>query len=201
MELGWPLFGAVNSVLDVGSGTGCSLTWLRTKNKDLRLLGIEPSQGMIDIAKQSVPSAEFRLGNGEAMPYESASVDVAIATGIMHHADHPSLIISEMFRVVRKGVLISDHNNYAFGGSLARRLRMGLKVCGLLGAATFVRQGFKKQGYSEGDGWWYPYSLFDNYAQIARLSDRVFIIPTCPPTERMEGLLFSQSHFAIVALK
>jgi ubiquinone/menaquinone biosynthesis C-methylase UbiE len=75
---------------------------------------------MIDIAKQSLPSAEFRQGNGEAMPYESASVDVAIATGIMHHADHPSLVISEMFRVARKGVLISDHNNYAFSGSLAR---------------------------------------------------------------------------------
>jgi hypothetical protein len=70
----------------------------------------------------------------------------------MHHADHPDRVIAEMFRVAWKGVLIRDHNNYAFGGSLARRLRMGLKMCGLLGAATFVRQGFKKQGYFEDDG-------------------------------------------------
>ena len=120
---------------------------------------------------------EHRQGSGEAPPYETGSVDVAIATGIIRHADHPNLVISEMFRMPRKGVLSSDHNCYAFGGSLARRLRMGLKVCGLLNAATFVRQGFKKQGYSEGDGWWYPYSLFDNY------------------------VLFSQGHFCIVAIK
>src|SRR6266478_1854771 len=66
MEFGWPLFGDVTSVLDVGSGTGRSLVWLRNRNKDLRLLGIEPSQGMLDIAKQNLPAAEFRQGHGEA---------------------------------------------------------------------------------------------------------------------------------------
>ena len=119
----------------------------------------------------------------------------------MHHVDSPYRVINEMFRVARKGIMISDHNNYAFGNSLARRVRMGLKSCGLLGAATYVRQGFNKQGYSEGDGWWYPYSLFDNYAQIARRSDKVFIFPTCQPSGDMENLVFAQSHFAIAALK
>ena len=196
MEIGWPLFGtSVSSVLDVGSGTGRSLAWLSQREKAIKLLGIEPSTGMIEIAKKNVPTGEFQKGNGESLPYETGSVDVAIATGIMHHADNPSRIISEMFRVSRKGVLISDHNNYAFGGSRAQRIRIGLKICGLLGAATFIRQGFKKQGYSEGDGWWYPYSLLDNYAEIARLSERVFIFPT------RGNLIFAQSHFAIVAIK
>ena len=69
----------------------------------------------------------------------------------MHHANNPAKVISEMFRVARKGMLMSDHNNYAFGSNWARRIRMSLKMCGLLDAATFVKQGFKKQGYSEGD--------------------------------------------------
>jgi SAM-dependent methyltransferase len=201
MELGWPFFDTASSVLDVGSGTGRSLIWLRNQSKSLRLLGIEPSQGMIDIAKRNLPDAEFRQGNGEAMPYESGSIDVVIATGIMHHADHPDRVISEMFRVARKGILISDHNNYAFGRPLARRFRMGLKVSGLLNAATFVRQGFKRQGYSKEDGWWYPYSLFDNYADIARHSSRLYIFPTRPPAGSMGNLLFSQGHFCIVAMK
>jgi SAM-dependent methyltransferase len=156
---------------------------------------------MIEIAKQKLPAAAFQQGSGENMPYEDGSVDVAIATGIMHHADNPSAVIKEMFRVARKGILISDHNNYAFGGSVMQRLRMGLKVCGLLEAVTFVRNGFKKQGYSEGDGWWYPYSLFDDYAQIARLAEQVFIIPTRRPTGDLGNIVFAQSHFAIVALK
>ena len=43
-------------------------------------------------------------------------------------------------------------------------------MCGLLGAATFVRQGSKKQGYSEDDGWGILIPLFDNYADVARQS-------------------------------
>lgn len=201
MELGWPLFGEVSSVLDVGSGTGRSLIWLRNQNSHLRLSGIEPSQGMIELARRNLPDVEFTHGKGEAMPYATGSVDVAIATGIMHHADHPARVISEMFRVARKGILISDHNNYAFGGPLTRRLRMTLQMVGLLNAATFVRQGFKKRGYSDDDGWWYPYSLFDNYADIARRSSRLYIIPTKPAVGSMANLLFSQGHFCIVAIK
>ena len=156
---------------------------------------------MIEIAKKNLPKATFQQGDGESMPYEDNSVDVAIATGIMHHADNPSAVIDQMFRVARKGILISDHNNYAFGGSMARRIRMVLKLVGLLKTTTFVRQGFNKQGYSESDGWWYPYSLFDNYTQIANKSENVFIFPTRKPATDSENLIFSQGHFAIVALK
>lgn len=199
LELGWPLF-AANSVLDVGCGTGRTLLWLSERNPNLTLFGIEPSGAMIDVARQKLPDADIRVGNGEALPYESNSVDVAIATGIMHHADNPSRAIDEMFRVARKGILISDHNNYAFGGSKTRRIRMALKLAGLLGAFTFVKQGFNKQGYSDDDGYWYPYSLFDNYAQIAKQAERVYIIPTRNPTSN-EHILFAQSHIAIAAIK
>lgn len=201
MEQGWPLLGKVSSVLDVGSGTGRSLLWLHNRDSQLKLFGIEPSQGLLEIAKKNLPVADFRQGFGEQLPYDTNSIDVVIAAAIMHHADSPGKIISEMFRVARKGVLISDHNNYAFGGAMARRIRMGLKMAGLLEAATFVKQGFKKQGYSRDDGWWYPYSLFDNYSQIAELSHRLVIFPTRRPSAGMGNLLFAQSHFAIVALK
>jgi ubiquinone/menaquinone biosynthesis C-methylase UbiE len=199
MEMGWPFFGNVRSVLDVGTGTGRSLGWLRQTNAALELFGLEPSPNMIELARRNLPTATVKQGIGEDIPYESKSIDVVIATGIMHHVDYPNRVIDEMFRVARKGVLISDHNNYAFGGPLAQRIRMGLKVCGLLKAATFIKQGFNSQGYSEEDGWWYPYSLFENYSQISNLSRKLFIFPTRRATG--EGnILFSQSHFAIVAL-
>lgn len=94
----------------------------------------------------------------------------------MHHVDSPSRVITEMFRVARKAVLISDHNNFAFGGSLARRLRMALHLCGLLKPATYFKQGFNYQGFSEDDGWWYPYSLFNDYADIARRSEKLYLM-------------------------
>ena len=82
MELGWPLFGAVSSVVDVGSGTGRSLMWLHQRDRNLALFGIEPSKGMIDVAQKNLPAAIFQQGGGDHMPYEDGSVDVAIATGI-----------------------------------------------------------------------------------------------------------------------
>ncbi len=200
MELGWPLVGEVSSALDVGCGTGRSLTWINQQNPHLKLLGVEPSQAMLDIATRNLPTASFHCGSGEVLPYPDAFVDVAVATGIMHHVDDPSKVISEMFRVSRKAILISDHNNYAFGGDLMRRIRMGLKLTGLFKAVTYVRQGFNHRGYSEEDGWWYPYSLLDNYAEIAKRSEKVFMFPTRRPSSD-SNFIFSQSHFGIVAIK
>lgn len=201
LELGWPMLGPARTALDVGCGTGRSLQWIRDNGgTGVELNGIEPSEGMIAIARGKVPSANIILGSGERLPFDDRSIDVVTATGVMHHADHPALLIAEMFRVARKGILISDHNNYAFGGDVARRLRMGLKLCGLLSVATYIGQGFSKRGYSDGDGWWYPYSLLDNYGQIARAADRMFVFPTRKPVN--DGhVLFAQGHLAIVALK
>jgi SAM-dependent methyltransferase len=142
----------------------------------------------------------FHCGSGELLPYPDAFVDVAVATGIMHHVDDPLKVISEMFRVSRKAILISDHNNYAFGGDLMRRIRMGLKLTGLFKAVTYVRQGFNRRGYSEEDGWWYPYSLLDNYAEIAKRSAKVFMFPTRRPSSD-SNFIFCQSHFGIAAVK
>ena len=142
----------VASVLDVGCGTGRALKWVQDQNASVQLFGVDPSQGLLDIAAQQLPSAALHKGTGENLRFDDSSVDLAIATGIMHHVDAPGSVIAEMFRVARKAVLISDHNNFAFGSTMARRIRLVLYSCGLFGIAAFVRQGFRRQGYSEEDG-------------------------------------------------
>ena len=167
----------------------------------MELTGIDPSDGLLAIARDRLPQARLEVGYGERIPLENDSVDLAVATGIMHHVDHPTDVIKEMFRVSRKLVLISDHNNFAFGRSIARNVRLGLYSLGLLDFATYIKQGFRKQGYSEGDGWWYPYSLFNDYGLIASLSAQTYILPTRPSTLLKGNLLLSQSHFAVLAVK
>ena len=120
----------------------------------------------------------------------------------MHHADHPRNVICEMFRVARKAVLISDHNVFAIGGKLKRWLRLWLFANGVLRPATFIKQGFRKQGYSEDDGWWYAYSLLNDFGLIGKLSARQYIIPTRRVYKAEPGnLLLGQSHMAILVLK
>jgi|HubBroStandDraft_6_1064221.scaffolds.fasta_scaffold57524_2 ubiquinone/menaquinone biosynthesis C-methylase UbiE len=192
----------VRSVLDVGCGTGRALRWVHDQNASIKLSGIDPSQGLLSIAMQDLPTATLRIGTGEKLPFDNASVDVAIATGIMHHVDKPASVIAEMFRVARKAVLISDHNNFAFNSTIARRVRIALYSCGLFGIASFIKQGFRRQGYSEEDGWWYPYSLLNNHADIARFSDEMFYIPTrSVNSATLSNFLLNQSHLAVLALK
>jgi SAM-dependent methyltransferase len=193
----------VRSVLDVGCGTGRALEWYAQHIPDLtRLAGVDPSDDMVERARQRVPSAELRVASADALPFEDASFDLVCATGILHHVEHPRRCIAEMFRVARTAVLISDHNCFAFGGSTARRLRLALYSVGLLSLATFVKQGFRRQGYSEGDGYWYPYSLLDDYATVAGLAKEIVLLPVRPTnTITFGNFLLSQSHLAFWALK
>lgn len=192
----------IQSILDVGSGTGRSLKWYRQRMNDVKLLGIDPSPDLLQKAAQSVPSAEFSQGTGEQLPFPDESIDLVVATGIMHHVDSRNQCIREMFRVARKVVLISDHNNFAFGSTLARRIRLALFTFSLLDIVTFIKQGFRRQGYSEDDGWWYPYSLLNDFKLISELSKQVFILPTrATNSHELTNFLLCQSHVAILALK
>jgi hypothetical protein len=47
----------------------------------------------------------------------------------------------------------------------------------------------------------HPYSLFDDYAQLAELSKSLSIIPTRSASPGLGNLVFAPSHFAIVALE
>lgn len=204
LEKSWPLLKglAIESVLDVGCGTGRSLQWFSSQQVSLRLLGVDPSRGLLEFAKKKLPKAALCQATGEALPFADNSVDVVIATGIMHHIEKPAVVITEMFRVARRAVVISDHNNFAFGSIAVRNIRMLLYLLGVLKPATYIKQGFSSRGYTYDDGWWYPYSLFNNHNDIARFSDQFYIIPTSPVnTQRMTNIIFSQSHFAVCAMK
>jgi ubiquinone/menaquinone biosynthesis C-methylase UbiE len=204
LELAWPSIEALapRTLLDVGCGTGRNLRWFFERSPSVMLVGIDPSERLLELSRANVPCAKLSLGDGERLAFRDKSIDVVIASGIMHHVDHPPLVIGEMFRVANKAVLISDHNNFAFGGAMAQRVRMLLHCTGLLKPASFIKQGFKKQGYSEGDGWWYPYSLLENFAQISLLSDKLHVFPTRQTKQGLTGnIIFSQSHIAVLAIK
>lgn len=203
LELSWPSIDRFNikSAIDVGCGTGRTLDWMAKRNTALELTGIDPSDGLLAIARDRVPQAKLEVGCGEKIPLKNNSVDLALASAIMHHVDRPEDVIKEMFRVAKKLVFISDHNNFAFGGKMARGLRLVLYSVGLLSVATYLKQGLRKQGYSEEDGWWYPYSLFNDFGLIASLSSETYIIPTRPSNSAKGNLLLTQSHFAILAVK
>ena len=91
------------SVLDVGCGTGKLLRRARAFWPDAQFTGIDPANGMIEMAKRLTPGATFFTGMAEALPLQDASVDLALSTTSFHHWQDQVVGIREIARVLRPG--------------------------------------------------------------------------------------------------
>lgn len=192
----------LGSVLDVGCGTGRGLAWIAAREPGLALAGIDPSAEMCARAAARVPQARIATGDGAQIDLAEGAVDLVLATGIMHHIADPRPVLHEMFRVARRAVIVSDHNDFAMGSARSRRLRMALQALGLLRPVTYVAQGFRHQRFSREDGWFYPYSILEDYDVFADCAAQVLVLPT-RHRGRVAGrsLTMRQSHVALVGLK
>ena len=91
-------------VLDLGAGTG-KLTRLLAK-RYLRVVAVEPLDGMRAILERVVPTAESRTGSAEAIPLPDASVDGVFA-GQAFHWFANDRALAEIARVLRPGGVLS----------------------------------------------------------------------------------------------
>jgi ubiquinone/menaquinone biosynthesis C-methylase UbiE len=187
------------SLLDVGAGTGRTLRFFKTKRSDLRLKGIEPVAAMREQAYQlGVDRDEIIAGDARELPFGEGAFDIVTETGILHHIPNPERAISEMLRVAKKAIFISDSNNLGQGGWLARLTKQSLRAVGLWKAAYYIRSGRKGYWMSEGDGLAYPFSVYDYYALIRSRCKAVHVINT-----RDAGInpYRSAPHVALLGIK
>ena len=93
-------------VADIGCGTG-SLTFelARVANK---VIGVDLSSEMLKRAEsvareRGIGNVEFRRGDAEKIPLESASVDAAFSVMVLHFLADPARAVAELVRVTRPG--------------------------------------------------------------------------------------------------
>jgi ubiquinone/menaquinone biosynthesis C-methylase UbiE len=91
------------NVLDIGCGSGRLLRKVHDYWPEAQLSGIDPAQGMLEVARQLTPDASFYMGSGEALPLEDASVDLALSTISFHHWQDQAAGVREVVRVLRPG--------------------------------------------------------------------------------------------------
>ena len=53
--------------------------------------------------KQGVPALEYRKGDLEAVPIADGSVDLALFSQSLHHAQHPERAVAEAWRILKLG--------------------------------------------------------------------------------------------------
>ena len=99
-------------ILDFGCGQGRILQQLKSEGF-LNLSGVDISRNMIEIAKQNLPDADFKVNTGVMIPYNDLSFDCVIAaavlTCIITNNDQRKLV-TEIKRVLKPEglVYISD---------------------------------------------------------------------------------------------
>ena len=96
-----------NALLDIGVGTGN----LSNRFDDLgyRIIGVDQSRAMLEVAKAKNPKLKVRLGEFLKLPFENNSFHGIVSTYAFHHLNdqEKQLALEEMFRVlVPDGVIV-----------------------------------------------------------------------------------------------
>lgn len=144
------------TVLDVGTGTGFVAAGLAPDAR--RVLALDYSPAMLDVARRNlfeleVDNVEFLESDLAALPLADGSVDAAVANMVVHHAEEPVAMLSEMARVTRPGgwVAITDEVEHPYEWMRAEHADRWLgftvdQVAGFFDSARLVRYGYATLG-------------------------------------------------------
>jgi len=125
---------SLTQITDVATGTGdLLLHWReRAKRKGIAIekyVGIDPSKGMLEVARKKVDFAEFIEGKAQALPMEDQSSDIiSIAYGIRNVVDRKEAL-DEFYRVLKPGgmVVILEFTKQERRGFVDRIVDFGMK--------------------------------------------------------------------------
>ncbi|HZS92589.1 MAG TPA: class I SAM-dependent methyltransferase [Chloroflexota bacterium] len=168
------------SVLDTGCGTGRGVKYLVNRFPAMRVHGNDPSPDLLQVARDRHGLSEHILTccSSYNLPFADGEFDVVIELGMLHHVEYPNRVVSEMLRVARRAIFISDSNRFGQGSVSKRLIKLGLHSVGLWPIASRLQHGGKKYYSSKGDGIAFSYSAYDSWPVLAAVCKETFVIPT-----------------------
>ena len=97
--------------LDVGCGTGALTRAILEHARPQSVRGVDPSAGFLEYAKARVGGelVTFEVGDAQALPVETASVDAAVSGLVLNFVPQPGRAVAEMARAVRPGGLVAAY--------------------------------------------------------------------------------------------
>ena len=92
--------------LDLGAGTGVNFPLYRRSGDPLEIVALEPDAVMRDravkrLAQLGRTDVDIQAGQGESLPFETASLDWVLCTLVLCSVEHPKQVLSEIGRVLK----------------------------------------------------------------------------------------------------
>ena len=94
-------------VVDVGSGPGALTTELVRRLGAANVTAADPSEPLLEAARERHPGVSVRRAPAEELPFEDAEFDAALAQLVVHLMSDPIAGIREMARVTRSGGVVA----------------------------------------------------------------------------------------------
>jgi SAM-dependent methyltransferase len=106
-------------IADLGAGEGLVSQLLARRARQVWC--IDNSPRMVEVGtelakKNGLGNLAYKLGDIEHVPLPDKSVDLAILSQALHHAQHPQAAVNEAYRILRAGgqLLVLDLNEHTF---------------------------------------------------------------------------------------
>lgn len=188
----------IKSILDIGAGTGRTIEFIQQYHPNVKIVGIEPVHELREQGYSKGISREILIdGDGNSLSFEDDEFDLVCEFAVLHHVANPEKVVNEMLRVGKKGIFISDSNNFGQGNFVSRSIKQTLNAFGLWRFFNFIRTKGRRYQISEEDGLYYSYSVFNNLSQIKRKCSKIFLLD---PKSNSVNLYRSASHVALLGI-
>jgi SAM-dependent methyltransferase len=187
------------SLIDIGSGTGRAILDLKQRH-DIDCIGIEPVEALrAQGHAKGLTTEELRDGDVLKLDFPDNSVDIVCAFAVLHHVKDHKRAVREMCRVARKAVFISDANNFGQGSAAKRGIKQVINALGLWKAYDWCATRGKGYHWSQGDGVYYSYSLFNDVPVLREKFPQLNMMNTLPTAS--PNLYRGAPHLAVLATK
>lgn len=107
------------TIADLGAGEGLVSQLLARRAEEV--ICIDNSPKMVEFgsdlaAKNELTNLRYVLGDIEAVPLKPQSVDLALLSQALHHAQHPQLAVEEAYRILKPGgeLIVLDLLEHSF---------------------------------------------------------------------------------------
>lgn len=87
-------------VIELGCGTGHWTNYLIKQG--FKVIGIDASEAMLNMAKSKGINAKFLLADSENLPFTDESYKIIVSITMLEFADNQDTVIQEMYRVLKK---------------------------------------------------------------------------------------------------